>query len=144
MSDDTTRGPVEIAVIGFPGSRFTGEIAAALADLTSRGTVTIIDLVLVTKDDSGTVTGVELSDLDDADRAPFDDIGGEVRGLLSDDDLTIAGELLEPGDTAALIVWENTWARTLVDAIRGAGGSLLAHDRIDAETVQAALADSDD
>jgi hypothetical protein len=142
MSDDTTRGSVELAVIGFPGSRFNGEVAIELNKLEESGTVHILDLVIVTKGTDGTVTGIELSDLDDEARAPFDDIDGEVNGLLSDGDLEVAGELLEPGDTAALIVWENTWARSLVGAIRASGGSLLAHDRLDAETVAAALAES--
>jgi hypothetical protein len=74
------------------------------------------------------------------DGGVFDDLDGEVMGLLSDEDIQIAGELLEPGNTAALIVWENTWARKLITAIRDAGGELIAHDRLDAETVNAVMA----
>jgi hypothetical protein len=61
-------------------------------------------------------------------------------GLLSAEDIETAGELLEPGNTAALIVWENTWARSLIGAIKDAGGELVAHDRLDAETVAAVMA----
>jgi hypothetical protein len=70
----------------------------------------------------------------------FDDLDGEVTGILSDEDALAAGEALDPGNTAAVIVWENTWARSLIGAIQDAGGLLVAHDRLDAETVNAALA----
>jgi uncharacterized membrane protein len=143
MSDDESTGPVEIAVIEFPGSKFTGEIAPALAELVNDGIVTIIDLVFVTKDEDGTVAGVELADIEEEIANAFDSVDGEVSGLLSDEDLQIAGEALSPGSSAVLIVWENTWARRLVSAIRGASGRLVAHDRLDAETVAAALAASD-
>jgi uncharacterized membrane protein len=144
MSDDGSADPVtgavEIAVIEFPGSRFTGEIAPALAELVDDGIVTILDLVFVTKGEDGTVASVELADLEEEVAAAYDDVDGEVSGLLSDEDLQTAGEALSPGSSAVLIVWENTWARRLVGAVRNAGGRLVAHDRLDAETVAAALA----
>jgi uncharacterized membrane protein len=143
MPDDII-GPVELAVIEFPGSRFKGEIVPALADLVNEGIVSILDVVFVTKADDGTVVGLELADLDEEDAAAFDDLDGDINGLLSDEDLQIAGEALSPGSSAALIVWENTWARRVVGAIKDAGGRLVAHDRLDAETVQAALASSQD
>jgi hypothetical protein len=140
MSDDAVTGSVEIAVIEFPGSRFNGEIAPALAELVDAGIVTILDLVFITKDDDGTVGGIELADIEEEIANAFDGVEGEVNGLLSDEDLQVAGQALEPGSSAALIVWENTWARRLVGAIRDAGGRLAAHDRLNAETVAAALA----
>ena len=138
MEDDVIVGPVELAVIAFPETRFTGAIAPALADLVEGGVVSILDLVFVTKDEDGNVLGIELNEMEDP--AAFDDVEGEVNGLLSDEDLQAASELLEPGSSAALIVWENTWAWTLVNAILEAGGHLVAHDRLDAETVKQALA----
>jgi uncharacterized membrane protein len=144
MSEGESTGSVEIAVIEFPGSKFTGEIAPALADLVNDGIVTIIDLVFVTKDEDGTVASVELADIEEEIANAFEGVDGEVSGLLSDEDLEIAGEALSPGSSAILVVWENTWARRLVNAIRGSGGRLVAHDRLDAETVAAALADSDE
>ena len=74
--------------------------------------------------------------------AAFDELDGEINGLLSDEDLQQAGEALSPGSSAMLVVWENTWARRLVTAVRDAGGRLVAHDRLDAETVAAAMAAS--
>jgi hypothetical protein len=138
MENDTIVGPVELAVIGFPETRFTGAIAPALADLVDGGVISILDLVFVTKDDDGNVAGIELDALEDP--SSFDEVEGEINGLLSEEDLQAASELLDPGSSAALIVWENTWARTLVNAILEAGGHLVAHDRLDAETVQQALA----
>jgi hypothetical protein len=144
MPDDELLGPVELAVLEFPGSQFKGEIVPALAELVSNDIVRILDLVFVTKNADGSVDAIELSDLGDDEAAAFDDLDGEVNGLLSDSDLELAAEVLDVGSSAALIVWENTWARRLVSAIANAGGRLVAHDRLDAETVRAALADSAD
>lgn len=143
MSEEETMGPVEIAVLEFPGSEFTGEIVPALAELVDAEIVAIIDLVIVTRDDDGLTAVLELAELDDAAAAPFDDLDGEVGGLLSDEDLAMVGDALAPGATAAVVVWENTWARRLTAAVRGSGGRLVAHDRIDAETVAAAMAATD-
>ena len=139
MSEERTLGPVEIAVIGFPENKFTGEIAPALADLVESGVVSILDLVFVTKDDEGTVTALELSDLDADVASPYQDLDGEAGGLLGDDDFEQIGDALEPNSSALAIVWENSWARTFIGAVRNAGGVLVAHDRIDSATVQAAL-----
>jgi uncharacterized membrane protein len=142
MATEEIAGPVELAVLEFPGSKFNGEIVPALTELVNDGIVRILDLVIVTKDDDGTVTSLELTDLDNDTAALFDDLDGEVSGLLSEDDLVAAGEALSLGSSAAVIVWEDAWARRLVEAIRSSGGRLVAHDRLDADTVQAALSES--
>lgn len=134
---EKARGSVELALIAFPGSRFRGEIVPALADLVDSGTVAILDLLVVSKTEHGDVVSIEIGEMEDG--AMFDDLDGEVMGLLSAEDIELAGEFLEPGNTAALIVWENTWARKLIEAIEDAGGQLVAHERLDAETVNAAL-----
>jgi len=139
---EEARGSVELAVIAFPGSKFKGEIVPALADLVDNGVVEILDLVVVSKGDEGDVLALEISEIEDG--GMFDELEGEAGGLLSEEDLVAAGEVLEPGSTAAVIVWENTWARKLITAIRGAGGELVAHDRLDAETVNAAIAMSEE
>ena len=135
---EEARGSVELAAIAFPGSKFNGEIVPALADLVDSGVVAILDLLIISKSEDGEVLSLEIGEMEDG--SMFDELDGEVMGLLSDEDIALAGELLEPGNTAALIVWENTWARKLIGAIRDAGGELLAHDRLDAETVNAAMA----
>jgi hypothetical protein len=135
---EEARGSVELAVISFPGSKFNGEIVPALADLVDSGVVAILDLLVVSKSVEGDVLALELGEMEDG--GMFDDLDGDVMGLLSAEDIEAAGQLLEPGNTAALIVWENTWARKLIGAIRDAGGELVAHDRLDAETVNAVMA----
>ena len=139
---DETRGSVELAAISFPGSKFNGEIIPALADLVDSGVVAILDLVIISKSEEGDVVSLEIGEVEDG--GMFDDLDGDVMGLLSAEDIETAGQLLEPGNTAALIVWENTWARKLIGAIRDAGGELLAHDRLDAETVNAVIAMSEE
>jgi hypothetical protein len=135
---EEARGAVEIAIIAFPGSKFKGEIVPALAELVDNGTVAILDLLVISKNEEGDVLSLEVAEMEDG--GVFDDLDGDVMGLLSAEDIETAGALLEPGNTAALIVWENTWARGLIGAIRDAGGQLVAHDRLDAETVAAVMA----
>jgi Family of unknown function (DUF6325) len=142
MAEVNPAASVELAVIEFPGSHFNGEIVPELVDIVNRGIATILDLVFVTKELDGSVSTVELANLDEEYAAPFRALEGEVNGLLSESDLETTAAAMTPGSSAALIVWENTWARSLVNAIHRAGGRLLAHDRLDAETVREALAAS--
>ncbi|MCK0113577.1 DUF6325 family protein [Ornithinimicrobium sp. F0845] len=140
---DTVVGPVELVVLAFPGSKFKGEIIPAVGELVDSGVVSLLDVALVTKDDAGDTLAIELADLDDELRGAFDTLDGEVSGLLSDEDLGLVAEGLDPGTTAAVILWENTWARGLVSAIQGAGGVLVAHERMDAARAAEAIASLD-
>jgi uncharacterized membrane protein len=135
--------PVELVVIEFPGSRFNGEVLPAIVELVESGVVTILDLLLVTKDDDGTITSLEVSDLPGDEQAAFDQLDGDVGGLVSDEDIDAVGDALDAGSSALLIVWEDTWAGRFVDAVSGSGGRVVAHDRLDAETVRAALASAE-
>ena len=132
-------GPVEYAVIAFPGSRFTGEIAPALADLVEAGTIRIIDLAFVMKDADGAVVTAELGDLDSEVFKAFDALSPETMGLLNEEDLAAAGEELDPNSSAALLVWEDTWATELRDAIVNAGGEVLDLERVPYQVVNAAV-----
>jgi hypothetical protein len=127
--------PVEYLIIGFPGNRFSGEIMPALTELVENGVIRIIDLVFVKKDADGEVTTFEFEDLQEAAELGFADLDGEAGGLLSDEDLDLA-----PDSSAALIVWEQRWAERIADAIRNAGGEIVAGERIPATVVDAALA----
>jgi uncharacterized membrane protein len=132
-------GPVDCMIVRFPGNRFTGEIAPALGALVDSGTIRIIDLVFVKKDEDGSVTAVELSELDPDEAAPYDEIEGETEGLLSEEDLDWAAESIEPNSSALLLVWENTWATRVAEAIRGAGGQLVMFERIPHDEVVVAM-----
>jgi uncharacterized membrane protein len=134
----TEIGPVDYAIIAFPGNQFRGEIAPALADLVEAGTIRIIDIAFVTKDADGSTAALELTELDDEVQRALDSLGIEVGGLYNEDDLQAAAEELEPNSSAALLVWENVWAREVVQALRNAGGVLLDFDRLPHEVVQAA------
>ena len=134
----TEIGPVDYLIVSFPGNEFRGEIAPALADLVEAGTIRIIDLAFVGKDAESNVVALELTDIDPEVREGFEKAGVEVNGLFNEDDLAAAGEELEPNSSAALLVWENVWARNVAQAMRDAGGEVLDFDRIPHEVVQAA------
>jgi len=131
-------GPVDYAIIAFPGNRFRGEIAPAIADLVDDGTIRIIDIAFVGKDVDGTAVAMELTELDPDVQEGLEKLGIEVGGLFSDKDLVDAAEGLEPNSSAALLVWENVWARNVAQAMRDAGGVLVAFERLPHDVVQAA------
>ncbi len=131
-------GPVDYAIIAFPGNEFRGEITPALVDLVESGTVRIIDLAFVGKNEAGETVALELADLDPEVRAGLERDGVEVTGLFNDEDLQAAADELEPDSSAALIVWENVWSRRVAQTVRDAGGELLDFDRIPHDIVQAA------
>jgi hypothetical protein len=131
-------GPVDYAIVGFPGNNFRGEIAPALADLVEAGTIRIIDIAFAGKNSKGEAVAFEITELDPDVQAALDKLGIEVSGLLNHDDLMLAAEALEPDSSAAVIVWENVWARKVTQAMRDAGGVLLAFERLPHDVVQAA------
>jgi Family of unknown function (DUF6325) len=102
------------------------------------GTIRIIDVAFVGKNADGDVVAFELTDIDPEVRAGFEKAGVEVNGLFNDEDLQAAGEELEPNSSAALLVWENVWAREVAQAMRNAGGEILDFERLPHEVVQAA------
>ena len=131
-------GPVDYMIVAFPGNQFKGEIAPALADLVDAGTIRIIDIAFVGKDADGDTVAFELTELDPEVQKGLDNLGIEVEGLFNEDDLKDAGEALEPNSSAALLVWENVWAREVAQALRNAGGELVAFERLPHDVVQAA------
>jgi hypothetical protein len=132
-------GPVEYMIVAFPGNQFKGEIIPALQELVDAGTVNIIDLAFVLKDAEGNMVALEAGDLDSEVGAAFGKLGGTNGGLLNAGDLEAAAEELEPNSSAALLVWEDVWAKKLRDAIVNAGGELLDLERLPGEVVQAAV-----
>jgi hypothetical protein len=131
-------GPVDYAVIAFPGNQFKGEIAPAIAELVENGTIRVIDIAFAGKNADGDAVAFELTELDPDVQAGLEKAGVEVGGLLNDDDLMDIAAGLEPNSSAALIVWENVWARKVAQAMRDAGGELVAFERLPHDVVQAA------
>jgi uncharacterized membrane protein len=132
-------GPIDYLVVEFPGNKMTGEAFPLLVDLVERGLIRILDLVFVRKDVDGSVLGLELADLDgdgELDLAVFE---GASSGLLGEDDIQEAGEVLQPGSSAGIMVYENVWAAPFAAAVRRAGGQLVASGRIPIQAILAAL-----
>lgn len=133
-------GPVDLLIVEFPGNQFKGEIAPALRDLVTDGTVRVLDLLFVYKDANGEVGSVELAGLGPDLEPAFADLDGQLGGgLLDAEDVAQVGADLKPNSSAALIVWENTWAARFVTAMRNAGAQVVDQARIPAEAVAAAL-----
>jgi len=132
-------GPVDWIVVEFQGSRFKGEIAPILDDLVERGTVRVLDLLLIRKDEDGALESFELSDLDESEMGSLRSYETELAMLLSEDDVNAVAAAVEPGSTAALLVWENRWAAPFASAVRRAGGQLVASGRIPIQALLAAV-----
>jgi Family of unknown function (DUF6325) len=131
-------GPVDYMIIAFPGNDFQGEIAPALGNLVESGTIRIMDVAFVLKDEAGNIAMMEITDLDPKVAAGLENAGFDTSGLFNEEDLEAAAEELEPNSSAALLVWENVWAREVAQAMRNAGGVVLDFDRLPHEVVQAA------
>lgn len=133
-------GPVDVVVLRFPGNGFTGEIARALNELVVGGLVRVIDLMVVHKQIDGAATTVELAGLAATSDPEFSMLVDMVEGhLLDEEDLEVAARDLEPGTSAALLVWENTWAAPFVSALAAADAELVDQARIPRQDVLAAL-----
>lgn len=131
-------GPVDYAIVAFPGSRFRGEIAPAIGELVESGMIRVIDIAFVGKDSAEEAVALELTELDPDVREALESVGVQVGGLFNEDDVMAAAEELEPDSSAALIVWENVWARKVAQAVRNAGGVVLDFDRLPDDVVHAA------
>ncbi|WP_240797344.1 DUF6325 family protein [Streptomyces sp. F001] len=130
-------GPVDYLIIEFPGNRMTGEGLPLLVDLVEGGVIRIIDLVFVRKDADGSVDVLELREIgDELDLTVFE---GASSGLLDQSDLDDAGTALEPGNSAAILVYENVWAAPLARALRRSGAQLVASGRISVDALLASL-----
>ncbi|HVD20033.1 MAG TPA: DUF6325 family protein [Propionibacteriaceae bacterium] len=132
-------GPVDWIVVEFPGSRFNGQIAPALLDLVERDLVRVLDLLVLKKDDDGSLEAFELSDLDEGEIGGFREYESELAMLLSEEDVTSLAAAIEPGSSAAVLVWENTWAAPFASAVRRSGGQLVASGRIPIQALLAAI-----
>jgi len=140
VSDElSTSGPIDYIVVEFPGNRMKGEAFPLLIDLVDRGLIRIIDFVFVRRETDGSVKGLAIADVDHdgvLDLAVFE---GASSGLLDDEDLAEAGNAIEPGSSAAVLVYENVWAAPFATAVRRSGGQLVASGRIPVQAVLAAL-----
>jgi len=132
-------GPVDYLVIEFPAGRanFTGEMAAELAALVEGGTIRVLDLLVLTKDDNGSIDAFEIDDFEGLDELRA--LETELADLLAEDDVEHLAAAMEPNSVAAVLVWENAWAAPFASAARRAGGQLVANGRIPIQAILASL-----
>jgi uncharacterized protein DUF6325 len=139
-TSDIELGPIDYLVVQWPPEKQpTGEAMPLLVDLVDRGLIRILDLAFVRKETDGTVVGLDLQDIDldgNPDLAVFE---GASSGLIGEDDYGDAQEALEPGSSAAILIYENTWAAPFATALRKSGAQLVANGRIPVNAIIAAL-----
>jgi hypothetical protein len=130
-------GPVEYIVVGFPGNKFNGEIAPELIALVESGTIRVLDLIFIGKDDDGSVLAFEMDEMEGIEA--FENLEGDFGGLIGPADIEFVASKLEPGSSAALLLWEDVWAIRFAEALRNSGGVLLEGARIPHELIQPAF-----
>ena|SRR5688500_12968126 len=143
MADDSeAMGPISYLIVEFPGNKMTGEGFDVLIDLVDRGLVRILDLTFVTRDEDGSVRGLQLQEIDSAfDLTVFE---GASSGMLDDSDFEDAASVITPGSSAGILIFENRWATSFVQALRRADAQLVAAGYIPQDAVLASLDATED
>lgn len=130
-TEEDELGPIDMVVIGFPSDApVTGEAVSLLVELVDRGTIRVIDVLFVAKDADGGLTGHDARGMGLERLGDFAVFDGATTGVIGDDDVAVAAEAIDPGTTAAIIVYENAWAAPFAAAVRRGGGRLLATERV--------------
>ena len=137
-------GPVDYVVVEFPAgqSSFTGEMASELVKLVDAGTIRLIDVLILTKDDDGSVEAIELSDVPEL--GELEALEAELAELLAADDVVNLAAAMDPGSVAGVLIWENLWAAPFASAARRSGGQLIADGRIPIQAIIASIEADDD
>src|SRR3954464_5440404 len=132
-------GPVDYLVVEFPAgaSNFTGEMAEELLALVDAGTIRVIDILILTKNEDGTVEAVELSDVDEL--GELQALEAQLAELLAAEDVAQLAAAMDPGSTAGVLIWENLWAAPFASAARRSGGQLIANGRIPIQAIVASI-----
>ena len=145
MTEETwaESGPIDYLVVEFPGNRMTGEGLPLLLDLVDRGIIRILDFAFVRRDADGSVTAMELADFDGDGTLDLAVFEGVSSGLLGEDDLSDAAQVVEPGNSAGVLVYENTWAAPFAAALRRGGAQLVAYGRVPVQELLRSLDELD-
>ena len=132
-------GPVDYVVVEFPAgaSNFTGEMAEELVRLVNSGTIRLIDVLILTKNEDGPVDAMELSDIDEL--GELQALEAQLAELLAEDDVENLAAAMDPGSTAGVLIWENLWAAPFAAAARRSGGQLIATGRIPIQAIIASI-----
>lgn len=129
-------GPLEYAVIGFEGSHFTGEIWPEIRAIQDRGVVRLVDLVFVEKDANGKLSIVEVSNLSNEAARAYEAVMANIQGIMTAEDVAEAATCVPPASSAAVILFEHTWAIGLQKAVRRANGRLLSAGMVRPDTLE--------
>lgn len=139
MADDIDEmGPIDYIVLEWPDGQPSGEAGPLIIDAHEKGIIRILDVAFLAKDETGAVASVELGALN-GDGGGLSDFEGASTGLIGQDELDDAAEVLQPGTFAAVLVWENRWAAPIATAIRRSGGQLVAAGHIPVQAILAQL-----
>jgi hypothetical protein len=132
-------GPVDYVVVEFPAgaANFTGEMVTELIALVDAGIIRVIDVLILTKNDDGTIEANELNEVEDL--GELQTIETELAELLAADDVVQLAAAMDPGSTAGVLIWENLWAAPFAAAARRSGGQLIANGRIPIQAIIASL-----
>ena len=132
-------GPVDYLVVEFPAgaSNFTGEMAKELVALVDAGTIRVIDVLILTKNEDGTIEAMELSDIDEL--GELQAVEAQLAELLAAEDVEHLAAAIDPGSTAGVLIWENLWAAPFAAAARRSGGQLIANGRIPIQAIIASI-----
>ena len=134
-------GPIDLLVVKFPGNKFSGEILPALADLVDAGTIRIVDCLVAIRDDAGDLAVVDFGDLDEDAIKALAISESELSRSLTEEDATTLASTLEPGSSIGILLYENTWATRVADALRNASGELVMHERIPRAVIDEMIAE---
>jgi hypothetical protein len=134
-------GPVDFVIVEFPAGQqnFTGEGADVLVRLHDAGVIRIMDILILVKDEDGSVDAMEMSDLPEL--GELGRLETELAQTLAAEDVVNLAAAMDPGSVAAALVYENLWAAPFASAIRRAGGRLIANGRIPIQAIIAAVED---
>jgi hypothetical protein len=138
-TDLNSLGPVDYVVVEFPAgaSNFTGEMAKELVRLVDAGTIRVIDVLILTKDEDGNVDAMELSDVPEL--GELEAVEAQLAELLAAEDVEHLAAAMDPGSTAGVLIWENLWAAPFASAARRSGGQLIATGRIPIQAIIASI-----
>jgi uncharacterized membrane protein len=134
-------GPLEYVVIEFEGNHFTGEILPELNALHDQGVLRVVDLIFIQKDQNGNVTARELSDLSDEEAKPFGPMAGDMLRLLTPEDIDDVAESVPDNSSAAIALFEHTWAIHLKETIQHARGRVITAGMVPGDEVEALAAE---
>ena len=133
-------GPIELLVVAAPTDKLKGEVISAIHDLVEKGTIRIVDMLAAIRNDAGDLTVLDLHELGDETVTALQISNSELQDVLSEDDATTFASRLEPGQAVGLLLWENTWATEVADALRRADAQVLVHEPIPRAVIEELVA----